>query len=113
MNGLLAEVLAGHGGIDRWERYGAVCATIVSGGDLFDAKGINADATPRKVSMATKSERMVAMPFGNPDWTVFVATTIRSTLRGVFRQLNTFTTCKSLPDFGFQRNAVLIPVTQT
>jgi hypothetical protein len=68
MNGLLAEVLAGHGGIDRWERYGAVCATVVSGGDLFAAKGIKADTTPRKVSMATKSERMVAMPFGNPGW---------------------------------------------
>jgi hypothetical protein len=38
MNSLLEEVLAAHGGIDRWKRYGKVSATIVSGGDLFDAK---------------------------------------------------------------------------
>jgi hypothetical protein len=68
MNGLLREVLAAHGGIDRWKRYENVSATIVSGGDLFDAKGVKVDTTPRKVSTATKSERMIARPFGNPDW---------------------------------------------
>ena len=68
MNRLLREVLAAHGGIERWERYENVSATIVSGGDLFDAKGIKEDTTPSKVSTATKSERLQAMPFGNPDW---------------------------------------------
>lgn len=60
MNGLLREALAAHGGIDRWKRYGKVSATIVSGGDLFDAKGIKPDTTPRKVSTYTKAERMIA-----------------------------------------------------
>jgi hypothetical protein len=68
MNGLLREALAAHGGIDRWKRYGKVSATIVSGGDLFDAKGIKPDTTPRKVSTYTKAERMIATPFGEPDW---------------------------------------------
>jgi hypothetical protein len=68
VNGLLREVLAAHGGIDRWKRYGIVSATIVSGGDLFDAKGLKPDTTPRKVSTATKRERMIAMPFGHRDW---------------------------------------------
>jgi hypothetical protein len=68
MNGLLREVLAAHGGIDRWKRYGKISATIVSGGDLFDAKGLKPDMTPRKVSAATKVERMIATPFGNPNW---------------------------------------------
>ena len=45
MNGLLGEVLAAHGGIDRWKRYGKISATIVSGGDLFDAKGLKPDMT--------------------------------------------------------------------
>jgi hypothetical protein len=74
VNALLGEVLAAHGGIDRWKRYGKVSATIVSGGDLFDAKGIKPDPTPRKVSTATKGERMIATPFGNPNWKMtFVA----------------------------------------
>lgn len=68
MNGLLREVLAARGGIDRWKRYGKISATIVSGGDLFDAKGLKPDMTPRKVSTATKVERMIATPFGNPNW---------------------------------------------
>jgi hypothetical protein len=68
MNGLLREVLAAHGGIDRWKRYGKISATIVSGGDLFDDKGLKPDMTPRKVSTATKVERMIATPFGNPNW---------------------------------------------
>ena len=68
MNGLLREVLDAHGGIDRWKRYGKVSATIVSGGDLFDAKGLKPDMTPRKVSTATKVERMIATPFGKPGW---------------------------------------------
>jgi hypothetical protein len=67
MDALLREVLAAHGGIDRWKRYGKVSATIVSGGDLFDAKGLKSDMTPRKVSTATKVERMIATPFGNPN----------------------------------------------
>src|SRR6201987_4678281 len=218
MNGLLGEVLAAHGGIGRWERYGKISATIVLGGDLFDAKGLKPDMTPRKVSTATKVERMIATPFGNPNWKMtfvpdrvviedgngavvaersnprngfaghftrlpgircivrilvatpygrtsihhsswrcrdsksrkslpgskamtrggfyaqnsrltlpairptktltlaricsFVATTIRSIFRGAFRLLNMSTTCRSLPDFGFQRNVVLIHVTQ-
>jgi hypothetical protein len=68
MNGLLREVLAAHGGIDQWKRYGKISATIVSGGDLFDAKGLKPDMTPRKVSTATKVERMIVTPFGNPNW---------------------------------------------
>jgi hypothetical protein len=68
MNSLLRDVLAAHGGIDRWERYGKVTATIVSGGALFDAKGIKPDTTPRKVSAATKRELTTARPSGNPDW---------------------------------------------
>ena len=60
MNSFLREVLAAHDGIDGWERYRKVSATIVSGGDLFDAKGIKPDTTPRKVSAATKRERMTA-----------------------------------------------------
>lgn len=68
MNSLLEKVLAAHGGIDRWKKWERVSATIVSGGEFFDAKGVRPDATARRVSVATKSEWMTAAPFGNPDW---------------------------------------------
>ena len=39
MNGLLARILDAHGGMDRWNGYNKVEATIVSGGGLFALKG--------------------------------------------------------------------------
>ena len=39
MNDLLARILDVHGGIDRWNAYEKVEATIVSGGGLFALKG--------------------------------------------------------------------------
>ena len=35
MNALLSKVIDAHGGIDRWEHYTKVEASIVSGGGLF------------------------------------------------------------------------------
>ena len=38
MNGLLAEILDAHGGMNRWNEYRKVEVTIVSGGGLFQRR---------------------------------------------------------------------------
>ena len=40
MNELLAGIIDAHGGIDCWNLYEKVEATIVSGGGLFRLKGV-------------------------------------------------------------------------
>ncbi len=47
MNELLARILDAHGGMDRWNGYNKVEATIVSGGGLFPLKGAPQDSKPR------------------------------------------------------------------
>ena len=39
-NTLLAEVLATHGGLDRWRNFNKVTAKVVTGGFLWGMKGI-------------------------------------------------------------------------
>ncbi|MGV9701777.1 hypothetical protein [Streptomyces sp. NPDC003483] len=47
MNDLLTEVVEAHGGIDRRREPTRARVTLISGGDLFAAKGQSQDATPR------------------------------------------------------------------
>src|SRR5258708_28937097 len=51
MNELLARVLDAHGGMDRWNNYQKVGATIVTGGGFFALKGVLQDATPRRMTV--------------------------------------------------------------
>ena len=67
MNKLLAEILDAHGGMNRWNEYHNVEATIVSGGGLFQLKGIPQDSAPRRMSVWLHEERSSVMPFGGPD----------------------------------------------
>ncbi len=46
MNQLLAKILDAHGGMNRWNEYHKVEATIVSGGGLFPLKGVPQDPGP-------------------------------------------------------------------
>jgi hypothetical protein len=39
MSELLAEILDAHGGLDRWNEYQEIEATIVSGGASFHSRG--------------------------------------------------------------------------
>ena|SRR5215813_8292286 len=50
---LLQKVLQAHGGLDRWNSYEKVQATIVTGGQLFGMKGTPQDSTPRRMTVAT------------------------------------------------------------
>jgi hypothetical protein len=67
MNQFLAEVLDAHGGLDRWNGYEKVDATIVSGGGFFPLKGVVQDADPRRMTVWLHQERTSLSPYGAPD----------------------------------------------
>ena len=67
MNPLLARIIDAHGGMSRWQRYEKVEATIVSGGGLFQLKGIPQDSAPRRMTAWLHEERSSVAPFGAPD----------------------------------------------
>jgi hypothetical protein len=67
MNGLLADVLDAHGGLDRWNEFGRVEATIVTGGGLFALKGVPQDSNPRRMTVWLHEERSSVFPYGAPD----------------------------------------------
>jgi hypothetical protein len=66
MNELLAEVIDAHGGMDRWNRYHKVEASIVSGGGLFALKGMIQDPDPRRMTVWLHEERSSVLPYGAP-----------------------------------------------
>ena len=67
MNELVARIIGAHGGIDIWNRYEKVEATIVSGGGFFRLKGVPQDSTPRHMTVWLHEERSSVSPFGAPD----------------------------------------------
>ena len=67
MNALLGKILHAHGGIDRWERYTEVKASIVSGGGLFALKGLPQDSDSRRMTVWLHEQRASVLPFGAPD----------------------------------------------
>src|ERR1700738_833903 len=67
MNELLGRILDAHGGLDRWNGYKKVEATIVSGGGLFPLKGVAQDPSPRRMTVWWQEERSSVLPYGAPD----------------------------------------------
>jgi hypothetical protein len=67
MNELLARIIDAHGGMDRWDRYEKVEATIVSGGGFFPLKGVVQDPSPRRMTVWLQEERSSVSPYGAPD----------------------------------------------
>jgi hypothetical protein len=67
MKELLARILDAHGGIDRWNGYQRVEATIVSGGGFFALKGVMQDSNPRRMTVWPHEERSSVLPHGAPD----------------------------------------------
>jgi hypothetical protein len=67
MNELLARILDSHGGMDRWNGYQKVEATIVSGGGLFPLKGVVQDLHPRRMTVWLHEARASVSPYGAPD----------------------------------------------
>ena len=64
---LLTAVLDAHGGLDTWRRFTRVEATVVSGGALFERKGMPQDPTPRRMTVAPQREWASVRPFGDAD----------------------------------------------
>ncbi|MES9682984.1 hypothetical protein ABWK22_08680, partial [Gottfriedia acidiceleris] len=56
MNELLIQVIEAHGGLNRWEKYNSLTATIVTGGSLWALKGLVQDSNPREMTVALHSE---------------------------------------------------------
>jgi hypothetical protein len=68
MNKFLANVLDAHGGINLWQSYKKVDATIVTGGGLFALKGVLQDPDPRRMTVWLHEERSSVLPYGNTPW---------------------------------------------
>jgi hypothetical protein len=68
---LLERVLAAHGGVERWQAFSTVQATIVTGGAFWGMKGLFQDADPRRMTVWLHEERASVMPFGAPDQKTF------------------------------------------
>ena len=64
---LLQNVLQAHGGLDRWNSYEKVQATIVTSGQMFGMKGTPQDQTPRHMTVATRREWASVRPYGADD----------------------------------------------
>jgi len=68
MSDLLQNVLDAHGGLERWNRFTTLNATIVSGGELWGIKGVVQDTMPREMTVSLHQQQASVTPFGNPDW---------------------------------------------
>lgn len=68
MSSLVDEVLEAHGGIERWNRFSQVTASIVTGGALWGMKGLVQDPAPRTMAVSLHEERASVQPFGDPNW---------------------------------------------
>jgi hypothetical protein len=64
---LLKEVLDAHGGLIRWKQFTKISATIRSGGDLWEMKGVPQDPSPRQMSASLDKEWSSVFPYGAPD----------------------------------------------
>ena len=67
MNELFSKVLDAHGGMNRWNEYERVEATIVTGGGFFLLKGLLQDSSPRRMTAWLHEERSSVFPYGTPD----------------------------------------------
>lgn len=64
---LVQKALEAHGGLNRWNCFSTVQATIVTGGQLFGMKGTPQDPAARRMSVSTKGQWASIQPFGADD----------------------------------------------
>lgn len=67
MSGLLTQVIEAHGGMDRWNGYEKVEATVVGGGGFFPFKGMPQDSQPRHLTVWLHKPRISLSHFGAAD----------------------------------------------
>ena len=64
---LLNDIIEAHGGINRWNQFSKIEAQIVSGGKLFELKGVSQDASPRQMTVWLHEQKASVYPFGSPN----------------------------------------------
>jgi len=67
---LLHEAIDAHGGLDLWRSHQGVASTIVTGGILWEIKGVSIIRTPRRATSEFHRQWTRMTPFGDPDWTM-------------------------------------------
>ena len=65
---VLARAVTAHGGWKRWNELKRITIDLITGGQLWDLKGIGQDYTPRHVNASLHYERLVLAPYGQPSW---------------------------------------------
>ncbi len=68
MNDLLARAIAAHGGLERWNTFNKLTATVLAGGGLRPMKGIADDHHPWERTVTLREQTTCISPFGQPDW---------------------------------------------
>ena len=64
---LLNDIIEAHGGTKNWNQFSTIEAQIVSGGKLFELKGLPQDASPRQMTVWLHEQRASLYPFGSSD----------------------------------------------
>jgi hypothetical protein len=67
MSDLREQVIATHGGLDRWKAFTRMKATIVTGGAFWTLKGLVPDPQPREITLWLRYQRATVRPYGGPD----------------------------------------------
>src|SRR5258708_308653 len=67
MKDLLNKIVNAHGGIERWNAFQKVEATIATGGELWGMKGLVQDPNPRRMTVWLHDEVASLTPFGAAD----------------------------------------------
>ena len=61
MNDLLAQSIAAHGGLDRWNKFHKITTTIVGDGGLWPMKGLDLDFSSRREMTVTLHEKRASI----------------------------------------------------
>jgi hypothetical protein len=64
---LLNNIIEAHGGASRWSQFNKIEAQIVSGGKLFELKGLPQDPTARQMTVWLHEQKASVYPFGSAD----------------------------------------------
>ena len=63
---LLNDIIEAHGGLKQWNQFSRIEARIISGGNLFELKGVPQDATPRQMTVWLHEQKGFVTPLWKP-----------------------------------------------
>lgn len=64
---LLNDIIEAHGGAKTWNQFSMIEAEIISGGKLFELKGVPQDPTPRQMTVWLQEQKASVYPLGSAD----------------------------------------------